>query len=258
MARYTYHFGLVEGISADVTICTPNQKPKNVLICFAGAEKDATELLNYGSPLESAANDSHTVLYLIPSKLSKTYKPKFELEDKWSKNSIESGYYITPEFNVLLDKIIEHAKSNYGIQKVSLLGHSAGGNAALVYAIKKPELIASVSVLAPEINLNMESAWGGDVLKNLREGQEKEWSIYHILRDNPNAFWTMPIFVQYGTADTFIPLKDFISFRTLFEKRIETENLYIDELPDVDHSRKLIVPYIAQHVKFHSTQISKI
>ncbi len=107
--------------------------------------------------------------------------------------------YVTQELPTLIEG---HFGFDPGLKSVS--GHSMGGHGALIVALKNPGLYRSVSAFAP-ICAPTHCPWGQKALAGYLGGDQEQWLAYDSITLIGQAQEKLPLLIDQGDADEFLP-----------------------------------------------------
>lgn len=170
-----------------------------------------------------------------------------------------AGFYV----NALTDGYKDHYKmydyivkevlpiaANFGVEKISLSGHSMGGHGALVLGLNEPDLFHSVSAFSPIVN-PMSCPWGKKAFSGyLGEANFDEWKKYDACELVLSGKTRNKILVDQGLNDEFYENQ----LQTPnFEKACEQagQDLQVKYRDGYDHSYYYISTFINEHLEFH-------
>lgn len=171
-------------------------------------------------------------------------------------NATTSGYrdhylmydYITKELPALIEQ-------EFGVSKLSLMGHSMGGHGALVMGLREQKLFKSISAFAPIVHPS-QCPWGQKALKGYLGDDLKAWGSYDatelilsgIKREDE-------LMIDQGTQDEFYPSE--LRTKDFEEAALKHgQKLKIRYLEGYDHSYYTIATFIDDHIRFHLQALS--
>lgn len=142
-----------------------------------------------------------------------------------------------------------------------LSGGSMGGSSALVFAIRRPELIDGVLARCPAADIEAYYAWAraanNPTLQNIAaairlhytiEGRDLALQLAARSALRHAARLTMPVHIVHGTADATIPIDG--SQRLVAELRRLHHRLYYHEIPGGEHDAPILTVDWAQALDF--------
>lgn len=153
--------------------------------------------------------------------------------------------YITKELPALLEAELPLIA---GVKSIS--GHSMGGHGALICALKEEGAYRSVSAFAP-ICHPVVSGWGKGCFSAYLGDNEENWKAYDATELVKGGAAKIPLFIDHGTADEFLP--DQLFPQALVDACSETSfpvNLRMQE--GYDHSYHFIASFIGEHLAYHA------
>ncbi|KAI8909781.1 putative S-formylglutathione hydrolase, partial [Gorgonomyces haynaldii] len=162
-------------------------------------------------------------------------------ELKWKQYQMFS--YVNKE---LFDLVRSQFENN---GKISIFGHSMGGHGALVSALKTQQY-TSVSAFAP-ISNPTKCPWGVKAFTGYLGPDTAKWVEYDAAELLKKSQTSIPILVDYGTADNF--LKE----QLLVESLVETGKAQVRAQEGYDHSYWFIQTFIHDHLAFHHKHLSQ-
>ncbi|WP_286010453.1 S-formylglutathione hydrolase [Pectobacterium punjabense] len=152
--------------------------------------------------------------------------------------------YISTELPALVQ---QHFNVN---NRQSISGHSMGGHGALMLALRNPEQFRSASAFAPIVNPS-QVPWGRKALTAYLGEDETQWLQYDSCHLLANSRKTLPILVDQGDCDQFLPdqlqpakLEELAS-QYAWPLTLRTQSGY-------DHSYFFIASFIEDHLRFHA------
>jgi S-formylglutathione hydrolase len=160
------------------------------------------------------------------------YKDHYQMED-----------YIACELVALLQK-------EFGVEKVSIMGHSMGGHGALVLGLRYPKLFKAISAFSP-VSHPTQCPWGKKAFKGYLGEDESLWKTYDAT-EMILAGSTHPqrILLDQGLADNF--LEEQLLVQDLKEAcREKGQELELNLRDGFDHSYYFIASFVESHIKHH-------
>jgi len=151
--------------------------------------------------------------------------------------------YISKELFTIL-------KEEFGIKKVSIMGHSMGGHGALILGLREKDLFRSVSAFSPIVNPTV-SPWGKKAFEGYLGPNSKEAVLYDATEFlDENTKRADEILIDQGTDDEF--LKEELLTQN-FVKKCESvgQVLKVNYREGYDHSYFFISTFIEEHILFH-------
>lgn len=152
--------------------------------------------------------------------------------------------YISSELPTLIQ---QHFNVN---RRQSISGHSMGGHGALMLAIRNPETFLSASAFAPIVNPS-QVPWGRKALTAYLGEDETQWLQYDSCHLLANSQKTLPILVDQGDCDQFLPDQlqpaklEALASQYGWPLTLRTQSGY-------DHSYFFIASFIEDHLRFHA------
>lgn len=165
-------------------------------------------------------------------------------------NATTDGYRENYQmYDYIRKDLVSLLKNSFGVEKISIMGHSMGGHGALVLGLREQEIFTSVSAFSPIVN-PMQCPWGQKAFKGYLGENQDAWKEYDACELLNGTKLNSPIFVDQGTGDDFL------------EKELLTENLnkkcqevgqelILKYRDGYDHSYYYISTFIGEHISFH-------
>lgn len=137
----------------------------------------------------------------------------------------------------------------------SISGHSMGGHGALMLALRNPDSYQSASAFAPIVNPS-QVPWGRKALSAYLGEDETQWLQYDSCYLLANAPSKLPILIDQGDGDRFLPEQ------LQPERLAELANRYdwpftLRIQPGYDHSYFFIASFIEDHLRFHARYLHR-
>jgi S-formylglutathione hydrolase len=153
-------------------------------------------------------------------------------------------------YDYVVKDIVTLLKEDFGVNKLSIFGHSMGGHGALTIGLKEKDLFESISAFSPIVN-PMECAWGQKAFNGYLGDDRNSWAEYDTCELIKNgARHKNIILVEQGLADEFYP----VQLLTTNLESVCTKNnrpLNINYRQGYDHSYYFISSFLESHIKFH-------
>jgi len=172
-----------------------------------------------------------------------------------------AGFYINAKtkgyedhyqmYDFIKNDIVNILKSEFGVERVSIMGHSMGGHGALILGLNEKDLFKSISAFSPLANpINCE--WGQKAFKGYLG---ENWKIDAVKYDATSlvqngANHPLPILIDQGTSDEFYPEQ---LLTQNFENACKEHNqkVRVNLRDGYDHSYFFISTYLKNHIDFH-------
>lgn len=147
-----------------------------------------------------------------------------------------------------LDGII---RSEFGVEKISIMGHSMGGHGALVIGLRNPAKYSAISAFSPIVNPSV-SPWGIKAFTGYLGEDKSAWAQYdatELLKSGKKH--SQKILVHQGTHDEFLAKELFTTnfIDAAQEKGQEQEVVFAE---GYDHSYYFIATFIGEHIDHHA------
>lgn len=173
-----------------------------------------------------------------------------------------AGFYINAKtssykdnynmYDYIVSEVVELAQS-FGVESLSLSGHSMGGHGALIIGLKEASLFSSVSAFSPIVN-PMQSPWGKKAFSGYL-GEESEslslWKEYDACELILSGKKRNKILVDQGLDDEFLGEQ----LKTSNLEKVCQEmgqDLQVNYREGYDHSYYFISTFLKSHIDFHS------
>lgn len=153
-------------------------------------------------------------------------------------------------YDYIVQDIVALLREDFGVEKISIFGHSMGGHGALVIGLRESSLFESISAFSPIVNAT-KCPWGQKALHGYLGPNESDWKAYdacELLQEGKSS--KNKILVDQGLADEF------------FEKELLTNNfekaaaesgqaVEVNYRDGYDHSYYFISTFVEDHIKYH-------
>ena len=141
--------------------------------------------------------------------------------------------------------------------RVGIFGHSMGGHGALVLALRNPALFRSVSAFAP-ICAPSQCAWGKKAFSGYLGDNQQDWLPYDAsaLMGNGQTPFPNGILIDQGLADKFLQEQLFPEAFELACNKAQ-QPLQLRRHAGYDHGYYFISTFVEDHIRFHSSQLSR-
>ncbi len=153
-------------------------------------------------------------------------------------------------YDYVVDELPQIIETNFPVlDKRAIAGHSMGGHAALVIAMRNPNRYSSVSAFSPISNL-MQCSWGEKAFTAYLGENRSKWAQYDASELMRSATQFIPTLVDQGGADSF--LAEQLKPEALeAASKISGYPLELNIREGYDHSYYFIASFIEQHLDFH-------
>lgn len=136
--------------------------------------------------------------------------------------------------------------------KVAVMGHSMGGHAALLLALRHSDKFHSVSAIAPLASL-MQCSWGETALSEYIGHDAFAWADYDVCVQMQKSDWDKGALIDYGLSDPFesqvnYELMKKLNDRTDMDFTIRFHHGY-------DHSYFFIATMLEDHFAYHAKKL---
>lgn len=169
-------------------------------------------------------------------------------------NATTEGYRDHYKMYDYIMELVQVIKNDFGIHKISLMGHSMGGHGALVLGLREKSQFISVSAFSPIVN-PIECAWGQKAFKGYLGNDKSAWANYdatELVRSGVTR--SDSLLIDQGLGDEFYPTQ-------LLTKNLQNVCLEKGQKIEVklregyDHSYFYISTFIKEHLDFHINAI---
>lgn len=153
-------------------------------------------------------------------------------------------------YDYIKNDLVKLLKNDFGIKKLSIMGHSMGGHGALILGLRNPELFESISAFSPIVN-PMQCPWGEKALAGYLGDDQEAWKEYdacELIKSGSSSKNT--ILIDQGLADEFLESE----LKTAhFENACKqySQKVEINMREGYDHSYYFISSFIKNHIQFH-------
>lgn len=177
-----------------------------------------------------------------------------------------AGFYVnatTPEYrenynmyDYIAKEIVALLKSDFGVSKISITGHSMGGHGALVLGLREFEKFSSISAFSPIVN-PMNCPWGEKAFKGYLGNDTEAWKEYDACQLIEKGFRSdKPILIDQGKADEFLERELLTeNFEVICNQK--SQELILNYREGYDHSYYFISSFIGDHIAFHLKALNK-
>lgn len=160
-------------------------------------------------------------------------------------------------FDYITKDLISLLKTDFGVNTFFISGHSMGGHGALIMALRKPTLFASVSAFSPIVNPLL-CPWGQKAFLGYLGDNKEKWKEYDAceLLKNGHKF-NGTILIEQGLNDEFLE-------KQLLTKNFEHvcvevhQKFKVNYRDGYDHSYYFISSFIEDHIQFHLEHLEKL
>tara|TARA_B100001989_G_C24462827_1_gene425084 strand:+ start:53 stop:907 length:855 start_codon:yes stop_codon:yes gene_type:complete len=155
-------------------------------------------------------------------------------------------------YSYINEEIYSILKEEFGIEEISIFGHSMGGHGAITIALKNPSKYKSVSAFAPVVN-PLKSSWGLYALPRYFKEEDKAlWRQYGSVQLIEEGYkFPQKIFIDQGSKDEFLGKHIHLDeFEQACQK--QGQELELKYREGYDHSYFYIASFIQEHIEFHA------
>ncbi|MEE3077903.1 MAG: S-formylglutathione hydrolase [Bdellovibrionota bacterium] len=166
-------------------------------------------------------------------------------------NATEGDYRTNYQMYDYISKdLVSLLKNDFGVKKISIMGHSMGGHGALVLGLREEGTFESISAFSPIVN-PVSCAWGQKAFKGYLGDDKDKWKEYDACELIEKGLKTKhEILVDQGLGDEFFE-KELLTnnLKNICESKGQSLRLFFRE--GYDHSYYFISSFIEDHIKFH-------
>jgi len=150
----------------------------------------------------------------------------------------------------IVQDIVQLLKTAFGVEKISLCGHSMGGHGALVLGLKNPTLFEFISAFSPIVN-PMVSPWGLKAFNGYLGEDTEAWKAYDACELLKKGFKSpFKILIDQGTQDEFlIEQLHTGNFQYIAEQMGQSYEIRYRE--GYDHSYYFVATFLKNHLQAH-------
>jgi S-formylglutathione hydrolase len=166
-------------------------------------------------------------------------------------NALTEGYrdhykmydYVSKELVALI-------KDEFGVSKLSIMGHSMGGHGALVLGLREQSLFKSVSAFSPIVNPTL-CPWGEKAFLGYLGNDRNAWNEYdatELIRAGKKR--NDSLLIDQGLKDEFFE-KQLLTHNLVSAAKEVGQELEVKYREGYDHSYFYISSFIGEHINFH-------
>jgi S-formylglutathione hydrolase len=157
-------------------------------------------------------------------------------------------------YDYITKDLVKVLKEDFGVKKISIMGHSMGGHGALVLGLRNSDLFESISAFSPIVN-PMLCPWGEKALGGYLGDNREDWKQYdtcELIKSGKKSKNT--ILVDQGLNDEF--LENQLLSKNLEEACSQNDQaLTLNMREGYDHSYYFIATFIGEHIDFHLSHL---
>lgn len=155
-------------------------------------------------------------------------------------------------YDYIKDELYTIIQKHFGVNKISIMGHSMGGHGALVLGLREVGKFASVSAFSPIVNPT-QCTWGDKAFKGYLGEDRKTWSQYDACElVKSGALHPQSILVHQGTEDDFLKQNQLLTPNWIKAAELAGQKTSVVMAEGYDHSYYFILTFIEEHVRFHA------
>ncbi|MBX3018766.1 MAG: S-formylglutathione hydrolase [Bdellovibrionaceae bacterium] len=159
-------------------------------------------------------------------------------------------------FTYIAQELPTLVNSQFGVSKLSIMGHSMGGHGALVLALRNPTVFKSVSAFSPIVNPT-QCPWGQKALPGYLGGDTAAQAKYDATElVKFGARFPGTILIDQGTKDEFYEKKQLLPENFEAAARAKDQAVRVNYRDGYDHSYYFISTFIDSHIDHHAAALS--
>lgn len=159
-------------------------------------------------------------------------------------------------FTYIAQELPTLVNSQFGVSKLSIMGHSMGGHGALVLALRNPTVFKSVSAFSPIVNPT-QCPWGQKALPGYLGGDAAAQAKYDATElVKSGARFPGTILIDQGTKDEFYEKKQLLPENFEAAARAKDQAVRVNYRDGYDHSYYFISTFIDSHIDHHAAALS--
>lgn len=159
-------------------------------------------------------------------------------------------------FTYIAQELPALVKAQFGVTKLSIMGHSMGGHGALVLALRNPTVFKSVSAFSPIVNPT-QCPWGQKALPGYLGGDAAAQAKYDATElVKSGARFPGTILIDQGTKDEFYEKKQLLPENFEAAARAQDQAVRVNYRDGYDHSYYFISTFIDSHIDHHAAALS--
>lgn len=158
-------------------------------------------------------------------------------------------------YDYVKDELYSLIQKEFGVNKISIMGHSMGGHGALVLGLREPGRFASVSAFSPIVN-PVNCPWGVKAFTGYLGEDRKLWEKYDACElVKSGAQHGVSILVHQGTEDDFLKQNQLLTPNWLEATKQSGQKTDVVMAEGYDHSYYFIATFIEEHIRFHANAL---
>lgn len=171
-----------------------------------------------------------------------------------------AGFYVNSQtedfktnynmYDYVVKDLVALLSEQFGVNKISIFGHSMGGHGALVIGLRESKTFQSISAFSPIVN-PMQCAWGQKAFTGYLGEDKSLWKNYDACELLKSGLKHQhPLLIDQGLADEF--LEEQLLTQNLENVCSEVgQELNLNYREGYDHSYYFIGSFIESHILFH-------
>lgn len=257
LTRFWEHDSVATGTKMKFSTFTPGGDVKGCLIWLSGLTCTDENFITKAGAQKYL--DEKGLMVICPD----TSPRGLNLPSEHEADDFGSGasFYLnatTPEYrdhyrmsDYIVEELYSLIKSQFGVNAISISGHSMGGHGALTLGLRFPEKFRSVSAFSPIVN-PVAAPWGRKAFAGYLGDDETMWAQYDACElIKAGRCHLRTILVDQGSADPFLE-KQLMTGRFVDACRAVGQSAEVNMREGFDHSYYFISSFIPGHVAFHS------
>lgn len=153
-------------------------------------------------------------------------------------------------YDYVMKDIISILEDNFGVQNLSIMGHSMGGHGALMIGFKNADKFKAISAFSPIVN-PVNCPWGEKAFTGYLGSDESKWIDYDSCElVKSGKHFDGEILIDQGTSDEFLE-EQLLTNRFKEVCQDKEQRLRVNMREGFDHSFYFISTFIENHISKH-------
>lgn len=253
--RYYKHASTSTNTEMKFSCFTPRLTPKHCIIWLSGLTCTEENFITKAGAQAILADTETMIVCPDTSPRGLTLPGEHDAYDFGS----GAGFYLNAQTTGYADhyrmydyvlELTRLVRAHFGVQKISLMGHSMGGHGALVLGLREASEFISVSAFSPIVN-PMACAWGQKAFTGYLGSDESQWQNYDATRLIKSGMKRADtILIDQGTGDEFLATQ-LLTPHLVEACKAAGQKLDVKMREGYDHSYYYISSFIREHIEFH-------
>lgn len=258
VTQFWEHESKVTGTSMKFSTFKPEGEIKGCLIWLSGLTCNEENFITKAGAQKYLAEHQLMVICPDTSPRGLNLPQEHEAYDFGS----GAGFYVnatTPGYkdhyrmyDYIKDELCDLIKSEFGVTRISITGHSMGGHGALILGLKETDKFVSVSAFSPIVN-PVNCPWGVKAFTGYLGEDRSQWSKYdacELLKAGSRH--PRSILIHQGTEDDFLKQKQLLTPNWQEVANQSGQKTSVVMADGYDHSYYFIATFIEEHIRFHA------